>query len=104
MEVKQETFGNYNLLVDKALAKSAWADPACVSWYKVGATGKVGNNSPWSLEEYCERVRRLNLGDYNTVSRSPGIFSPSSRRKDSSHFCRSESQILTRTVASSRPA
>lgn len=66
ISVKPEVYTEYNKLIDKELAWTAWADNSCQSWYKSGATGKVTNNLPMSLEEFWSRTRSANLDDFNT--------------------------------------
>lgn len=68
MEVKVDVYKQYNDKVDADLLKTAWADPGCKSWYKVGATGKVTNNLPDSLEGYWAKTRLVNLDDFDIVS------------------------------------
>jgi len=65
MEVNADVYKQYNNMVDAELAKTAWNDPSCMSWYKSGATGKVTNNLPDSLEGYWAKTRLVNLDDFD---------------------------------------
>ena len=67
-EVTKAACDDYNTKVDHALRRTVWADPGCASWYKDGSTGKVVNNSPWSLEHYSGLLRRLDLQHFHVQS------------------------------------
>jgi len=64
LEVKADVHKQYNDNIEAELLKTAWADPGCKSWYKVGATGKVTNNLPDSLEGYWAKTRMVNLDNF----------------------------------------
>jgi len=64
LEVKADVHKQYNDNIEAELLKTAWADPGCKSWYKVGATGKVTNNLPDSLEGYWAKTRMVNLENF----------------------------------------
>ncbi|CAE8681959.1 unnamed protein product, partial [Polarella glacialis] len=67
LECKQEVAALYDKKLCHDLKSTVWSDPGCRSWYKNGAEGKPVTNCPYSLEDYWESARALNLDDYDCV-------------------------------------
>ena len=63
IEVRAESFENYNRKVDEAMRTMVWSHPGVTSWYK-NKHGRVIMNSPWRLVDYRNMTAQLDLENY----------------------------------------
>jgi len=54
----------YNAKLQKTLAASAFADPACNSWYKDPTSGLITNNWSGTVVEYQELLSKIEWADF----------------------------------------
>jgi 4-hydroxyacetophenone monooxygenase len=64
VEVKEEPYEAYQVKVDSALSKMAWAHPGVNNWYK-NASGRVTQNSPWRLVDYRNLTLTFDPSEYD---------------------------------------
>ena len=64
IDVRDDVNQAYNDKVQALSRNLAWGHPNVASWYK-NADGQVINNSPFSLQEYWEVTREVDLDDYH---------------------------------------
>jgi cation diffusion facilitator CzcD-associated flavoprotein CzcO len=63
MDVRPEVMAEHNLDLQRRMARTVWASPACRSWYKT-ATGKVVATYPGYITRYVLEMRRPRFADY----------------------------------------
>ncbi|KAL4768212.1 hypothetical protein BDW60DRAFT_219933 [Aspergillus nidulans var. acristatus] len=63
IQPKTEIVRAFNEDIQKRLANSNFADPACNSWYKT-AEGRITNNWPGTVVEYQQALSRVRWTDY----------------------------------------
>ena len=63
VEVRQQPYQDYQVKVDSALARMAWAHPGVNNWYK-NAAGRVTQNSPWRLVDYRNLTLAFDPAEY----------------------------------------
>lgn len=63
MDVRAEVMAEHNVELQRRLAATVWASPACTSWYKT-ATGKVLATYPGYITRYVLETRRPRFADY----------------------------------------
>ena len=66
MEPTQAAHDAYNERIDAENARLAWGASSVNSWYK-NATGRTAQNWPFSLLEYWQQTRHVDLHDYDVV-------------------------------------
>lgn len=64
MEIRQETFDEYNARLDEALEQMVWRHPRVDSYFKNKA-GDVVTNCPWRLIDYWRMTRQPDPADFN---------------------------------------
>jgi cation diffusion facilitator CzcD-associated flavoprotein CzcO len=64
IEVAEAAQDRFNRELQKRLAKTTWADPACNSWYKT-ADGHITQNWAGDTREYREATRNVEWRDYS---------------------------------------
>ncbi len=63
LDVREEPFEEYNLLVDAEHAQLVWTHPGVNNWYRNKA-GRVVTNSPWRLSHYRNLTADFKPEDY----------------------------------------
>jgi len=63
LECRRGVYDAYNAAVDAGNARMAWGAATVNSWYK-NAEGRVTQNWPFTLQEYWQRTRQPDPGDY----------------------------------------
>jgi len=66
IEPKVDVHDAYNDRVDSENLKMAWGVSSVSTWYK-NATGRTAQNWPFSLLEYWQQTREIDLDDYEVV-------------------------------------
>jgi 4-hydroxyacetophenone monooxygenase len=56
----------YNEAVDEQNARMAWGAASVHTWYR-NANGRISQNWPFTLVEFWERTRALDIEDYELV-------------------------------------
>ena len=64
MDCKTDVHDAYNVDIDEANLNMAWGASSANNWYK-NEKGRITQNWPFSLQEYWERTRVPNPGDYH---------------------------------------
>ncbi|MEM9174010.1 MAG: NAD(P)/FAD-dependent oxidoreductase [Myxococcota bacterium] len=64
IECRAEPAEGYEARLDEALSATAWAAPQVESYYRVGHTGRVVSNMPWSMAEYRTWTHVVDRDDY----------------------------------------
>lgn len=85
----------YNEKLQKTLADSAFADPACNSWYKDPNSGLITNNWSGTVVEYQENLSRIDWDDFEG-----GEVVKSFRKEKAAHLGRvvEETQVSDRLI------
>jgi hypothetical protein len=63
MDVRADAMREHNVELQRRLARTVWASPACTSWYKT-ASGKVLATYPGYITRYVRETRRPRYADY----------------------------------------
>jgi cation diffusion facilitator CzcD-associated flavoprotein CzcO len=63
LDVRPEAMAQHNAALQKRLARTVWASPACTSWYK-NAAGKVLGLYPGHVTRYVLEMRRPRYADF----------------------------------------
>jgi hypothetical protein len=63
MEPTLEAQDRFNREAQEALAKTTWADPGCISWYK-NAAGRITQNWSSHTRDYAAATKTVNFDDY----------------------------------------
>ena len=63
VECKQGVCDAYNRKVDAGLQKMVWSEPGIASRYR-NREGRIVSNHPWTLQEFWELTRNVDLDDY----------------------------------------
>lgn len=63
MDVRADVMARHNAELQRRLAATVWASPACTSWYKT-RTGKVLATYPGYVTRYVRETRRPRFEDY----------------------------------------
>lgn len=63
LEVREDTFWDYNHELDAALDRSIWSHKGMTTWYRNEA-GRIVVSSPWTYLDYWNRTKELKLEDY----------------------------------------
>jgi len=66
LDVDQHVHDAYNAWIDHGNAQMAWGVSDVNSWYK-SSSGRIAQNWPYSLLEYWDQTRDLDLADYHVV-------------------------------------
>jgi 4-hydroxyacetophenone monooxygenase len=66
IDVTEEAFARFNVLMDEQNALMAWGASGVSSWYK-NARGRVSQNWPLSLEDYFSMTERPQLADFRLL-------------------------------------
>ena len=66
LDVREDVNDSYNKEVQAISKTLAWGHPNVESWYK-NSSGRVVNNSPFSLQKYWEVTHELDLADYHVI-------------------------------------
>jgi 4-hydroxyacetophenone monooxygenase len=66
MDVRRDVHDEYNQRVDEATARTVWALPGISNWYK-SRSGRITQNSPWTMCEYWHMTKEMNPVDYAFV-------------------------------------
>jgi 4-hydroxyacetophenone monooxygenase len=66
MDCRKDVHDAYNARIDAANAAMAWGASSVNSWYK-NDHGRVAQNWPFSLLEYWQQTRTVNLDDYELL-------------------------------------
>lgn len=69
VEVREESFEDYNRELDETNNAMVYAMDGVESYYR-NSTGRVVTNSPWSVPDYFARTAEPNLADYTVTRRS----------------------------------
>ncbi|HUO95693.1 MAG TPA: NAD(P)/FAD-dependent oxidoreductase [Steroidobacteraceae bacterium] len=64
LEVRAEVMARHNVELQRRMAATVWASPACSSWYK-NASGKVFAAYPGYITRYVLELRRPRFDDYD---------------------------------------
>jgi cation diffusion facilitator CzcD-associated flavoprotein CzcO len=71
LDVTPEAQAAFNAALQEKLARTTWADPHCVSWYKT-ASGKITQNWSGDTRAYAAAVKDVRLEDYRLI-RAPAL-------------------------------
>ena len=63
LDVRREVMAQHNAALQRRLARTVWASPACTSWYK-NAAGKVLGLYPGYITRYVLEMRRPRYADF----------------------------------------
>ncbi len=66
LDVKADVHDRYNEWIDEGNAKMAWGVSNVSSWYK-SASGRVAQNWPYSMLEFWDQTREIDLADYEAL-------------------------------------
>jgi 4-hydroxyacetophenone monooxygenase len=66
LDCRQEAHDLYNAAVDDANATMAWGVATVNTWYR-NANGRIAQNWPFTLLEFWQRTRELDLADYEVL-------------------------------------
>ncbi|MBF6150058.1 flavin-containing monooxygenase [Nocardia nova] len=78
IDVKARVQREFNDRLDRQLSRSVWATGGCQSYY-IGQTGRIVAFWPGYAAQFTRRTRKLNLDDYQVVSRPASIVTAASR-------------------------
>lgn len=66
VDCRPEVHDAYNIEVDQQNARMAWGAASVHTWYR-NANGRISQNWPFTLLEFWERTRALDVNDYDVV-------------------------------------
>jgi 4-hydroxyacetophenone monooxygenase len=66
LDCRREVHDAYNVAVDEGNARMAWGTGAVNTWYR-NAHGRIAQNWPFTLLEFWQRTREVDLADYELL-------------------------------------
>ncbi|WP_327241882.1 FAD-dependent oxidoreductase [Streptomyces sp. NBC_01320] len=93
VEVRPESFEQFNEDLDNALAGSVWSHPGMTTYYR-NSKGRIVTNLPWTNTDYWHRTRHVNADDFFEVSAATDTRSGAPRRGG-----RREPAVMSENVA-----
>jgi 4-hydroxyacetophenone monooxygenase len=66
VDCRPEVHDAYNVAVDEANARMAWGAATVNTWYR-NANGRIAQNWPFTLLEFWQRTRELDVADYEVL-------------------------------------
>jgi len=66
VDCRPDVHDAYNVAVDEANAQMAWGAASVNTWYR-NAKGRIAQNWPFTLLEFWQRTREVNLDDYELM-------------------------------------
>ena len=66
LDCRRDAHDAYNVAVDEANARMAWGAASVNTWYR-NANGRIAQNWPFTLLEFWQRTREVDLADYELV-------------------------------------
>jgi 4-hydroxyacetophenone monooxygenase len=76
LEVRDDVFWKYQNELDQELSLCIWAHPGMTNWYRNEA-GRVVVSSPWTYLDYWQRLKELDLDEYQVSKDAPRAFAVS---------------------------